>query len=133
VAELAEAVGMPEAKVARLLSVAAEPLSLSEATNAEGRPLEDVIADETAADPCAAAADAAVPAEINRLLAGLRDRDRNVLTWRFGLDGNDPLTREEIARHLRVSTERVRQIEVQALALLRTQEEIEASRDLLTV
>jgi len=56
---------------------------------------------------------------IRALLSTLTERERQVLAWRFGLDG-DELSLRQIARRLGVSAERVRQIEERALIKLRT-------------
>jgi len=55
--------------------------------------------------------------ELHALLAGLSDREREVVRARFGLDGEE-LSRREIGERLGLSGERVRQIEQRALAKL---------------
>jgi RNA polymerase primary sigma factor len=54
------------------------------------------------------------------VLQTLTERERLVVQLRFGLQGNDVHTLDEIATHLRLTRERVRQIEARALAKLRT-------------
>ena len=56
---------------------------------------------------------------LRRLLLRLAPRDQAVLAWRYGLGGEPEQTLNEIASRLRLSRERVRQIEVAALAQLR--------------
>jgi RNA polymerase primary sigma factor len=58
--------------------------------------------------------------QVQNALAGLSDREREVLTLRFGL-GDDPKdqTLEEVSRHFNVTRERIRQIEAKALRKLR--------------
>ena len=53
------------------------------------------------------------------MLEDLPDPERNVVTLRFGLRGEDPMTLESIGRRLGVTRERVRQIEAAALKRLR--------------
>jgi RNA polymerase primary sigma factor len=53
-------------------------------------------------------------------LAQLSDQEREVLGLRFGLNGQERHTLAEIGRHLDVSRERVRQVELKALRKLRT-------------
>jgi RNA polymerase primary sigma factor len=60
---------------------------------------------------------------------GLSERDGQVLTWRFGLDGRDSRTLDEIGRALKISKERVRQIEERAVRKLRHSKDAEALRD----
>jgi RNA polymerase sigma factor (sigma-70 family) len=55
---------------------------------------------------------------LRRHVVRLTPRDRSVIAWRYGLDGQPEQTLNEIARRLRLSRERVRQIEVAALAQL---------------
>ena len=59
-------------------------------------------------------------------LAALQEREREVLTLRYGLGGSEPKTLEEIGRRLGLTRERVRQIEVETLRRLATLREMEA-------
>jgi len=59
-------------------------------------------------------------------LRSLPDRHRDVVVLRYGLEGADPKTLEEIGRRLGLTRERVRQIEVEALKRLATLHEMEA-------
>jgi RNA polymerase sigma factor (sigma-70 family) len=58
-------------------------------------------------------------AEVERAMAPLNEREREVLRLRYGLGLDRELTLEEIGRRLSVTRERVRQIESRALAKLR--------------
>jgi RNA polymerase primary sigma factor len=49
----------------------------------------------------------------------LSDREQRVLELRFGLDGRQPRTLDEVGREFRVTRERIRQIEAKALSKLR--------------
>ena len=66
---------------------------------------------------------------LQEALRGLSERDGQVLTWRFGLDGRDSRTLDEIGRALKISKERVRQIEERAVRKLRQSKNVEALRD----
>ncbi len=59
----------------------------------------------------------------------LPDRERAVIRLRYGIDGDDPKSLEEIGRELGLTRERVRQIESQALARLAVSREIDALRE----
>ena len=61
---------------------------------------------------------------LRRALASLPDRERDVLLLRYGLDGGDPRTLEQIGRHLSLTRERVRQLELDALRRLAGASEI---------
>ena len=67
---------------------------------------------------------------LRRALAHLNDRERDVITLRYGLDGDsDPKSLEEIGRRLNLTRERVRQIETKALQRLAVARELEAIAD----
>jgi RNA polymerase primary sigma factor len=63
---------------------------------------------------------------VHRSVAALPEREREIVRWRFGLDGEEPLTLAEIAERLDLSPERVRQLERRALALLSRRRELAA-------
>lgn len=48
----------------------------------------------------------------------LTEREQEIIKWRFGLEGRDPLTLEEVGGRVNLSRERVRQIEAEALTKL---------------
>jgi RNA polymerase primary sigma factor len=85
----------------------------------EDRTLEDVLADPDAADPIDALERERIRERVTRELAGLDERERTILAWRFGLDGEDPLTLQQVGERLGLSRERVRQIENRTLERLR--------------
>ena len=119
-AELAAEVEMPEDKVTEALRFAAEPLSLSEPLREDGdAELGDVVEDRSAESPFEVAATALLPEEIDRLLAPLDDREREILKLRFGLDRGEPRTLEEVGEHFNLTRERIRQIEARAMSKLR--------------
>jgi RNA polymerase sigma factor (sigma-70 family) len=60
----------------------------------------------------------AIRRALEALLPTLPERDRKVIEWRYGLDGEEPRTLAQVGERLGVSRERVRQIEKQALAIL---------------
>lgn len=66
---------------------------------------------------------------IARALEVLQPRDRRVLTLYFGLEGNRPMTLQEIARELGVTRERVRQLRDRAVKRLRESDTVEVLRD----
>jgi RNA polymerase primary sigma factor len=82
--------------------------------------LGDLVADPLSDEAYENIVNSASTTAIASLLATLTDRERQVLAWRFGLDG-DELSLREIARRLGISAERVRQIEQRGLIKLRAQ------------
>jgi RNA polymerase sigma factor (sigma-70 family) len=94
-------------------------LSLSNPIGDGEAELEDFIADRVIEDTETQALRALLPAEINKLLAPLEDREREILRLRFGLDSGEPRTLEEVGYEFDLTRERIRQIESRALSKLR--------------
>lgn len=57
--------------------------------------------------------------ELQKIMLELNDREQRVMRLRFRLDGSDVPLQEDIAKEMKLSRERVRQIEVQAIKKLR--------------
>ena len=68
---------------------------------------------------------------IDKVLSELNEREIKVLNMRFGLDGGEPMTLEAIGNELKVSSNRIRQIEVKALRKLRRPSRYNKLKDLL--
>jgi RNA polymerase sigma factor (sigma-70 family) len=132
--ELSAEVEMPEDKVTEALRFAAEPLSLSEPLREDGdAELGDIVEDRSAESPFEVAATALLPDEIEKLLAPLDERERQILALRFGLDRGEPRTLEEVGEHFNLTRERIRQIEARAMSKLRHPSADTGARDLLAV
>jgi len=131
-AELAAELQMDEADVAVLLRYVIDPVSLAMPVGADGdTELADVVTDAGAPSPFDMVAQSMLPAEINKLLAGLEDREREILRLRYGLDQGEPRTLEEVGAAMHLTRERIRQIERSALGKLRNPAKETANRDLL--
>ena len=100
---------------------AREPLSLDSPTfDDEGATLLcDLIPDRENRGPEETVLDGSLKREINALLEELPPRELRVLRERFGLNGNKPASLEEIGRKFKMTRERIRQIEKQALRRIR--------------
>jgi RNA polymerase primary sigma factor len=61
-----------------------------------------------------------LPEHVRDAVNTLPERERDIITMRFGLDGNEALTLEEVGLYFNVTRERIRQIEAKALRRLRT-------------
>src|SRR5437764_4238378 len=130
--ELSEALDTPQAKVTELLRHAAEPVSLSELVGEDGETeLGDLIEDRSADVPFDVAANSMLPAEVEKLLSVLDEREREILRLRFGLDRGGPRTPEEVGALFSLTRERIRQIESKALARLRHPSADTGARELL--
>jgi RNA polymerase nonessential primary-like sigma factor len=83
------------------------------------RPLLDLIADENTPEPSSLLADEDVRSLCCEWIAELESKQREVVVRRFGLQGHERATLEEVGRELGVTRERVRQIQLEALKRLR--------------
>ena len=118
--ELAEAVGESVVKVREILSHLSEPMSLSAPLreDSDGE-LGDIITDRAAISPEDAAIASALAGDLEKVLEALDERERKILRLRYGLDGSDPRTLDDVGDHFDLTRERIRQIEAKAMAKLR--------------
>ncbi|HET7395941.1 MAG TPA: sigma-70 family RNA polymerase sigma factor, partial [Gammaproteobacteria bacterium] len=79
----------------------------------------DAIPDENNTDPSRLLQDADIQLIVEKWLARLNEKQREVVELRFGLNGRDKGTLEEVGNHIGVTRERVRQIQMDALKRLR--------------
>ncbi len=119
-AELAEAMKMPEDKVREILRIAQEPVSLETPIGEEeDSHLGDFIPDEETLAPADAASRVMLKEQLEEVMKELNERERKVLTLRFGLEDGKSRTLEEVGQMFDVTRERIRQIEAKALRKLR--------------
>jgi RNA polymerase sigma factor (sigma-70 family) len=117
--ELAEATGMSAQSISDLLLVSSEPVSLDMPRSSESEStVGDVIADTETRSPTEHTSARESLVELRSLLTELTPREQHVVSLRFGLDGEDERTLEEIGRTLKLTRERVRQICAEALEKL---------------
>lgn len=132
VEELAERVELSVERVSEILRVSQEPVSLETPIGEdEQNKLGDLIQDSSALTPDDIVAQASMRAEIDRVLVCLQDRERQVLVLRFGLFDGRPRTLAEIGGVLKVTRERIRQIERAALIHLRSNGHVAGLREYL--
>ena len=131
-AELASALNMTEEKLSDLIRGAVEPLSLETPIGEEGESrLADLIPAKDEHNPVSEATRGALRDELMAALDELTPREKDVIMLRYGLDGDEPRTLEEVGRALEVTRERVRQIESSALTKLRKRSRNRRLRDLM--
>ena len=118
--DVAEMLDKPLEEVERMLGLNERVTSVDvpRAADAE-RSLLDSIPDEQNTDPSELLQDSDVQAHIDIWLTKLNDKQRAVVVRRFGLQGRDIATLEEVGNELGVTRERVRQIQIEALRRLR--------------
>ncbi len=118
--ELADKLDMPRAKVAQLRQISVRPASLDAPIgDDDATEFSEIVGDENAATPFEMLRDKTLRQDIHEVLAELDPREAEILTLRFGLDGNRPRTLEDVGRRFKVTRERVRQIQNIALHKLR--------------
>ena len=109
-----------EKQVEALMRIDQRPASLdAQVSQAESGALGEFLADSKALDPVEELHQAWLTRTIESLLLGLTQRERDVLSWKFGLVSERGLTLQEIADRLQLSRERVRQIQMGAIRKLR--------------
>lgn len=119
--EIAEAMGITPQKVAEIEEYTHDATSLDISVNDEGdTSIGDLIGDDNAISPEAAAAQAMLRQHINEALSELKPKEQEVLRLRFGLDDGRERTLDEIGKMFGVTRERIRQIEAKAIKKLRS-------------
>lgn len=132
-AELAAALDMTESKVLEIMQIAREPASLETPIGEEDDSnLGDFVADNNTVTPEANVEAVMLREHIDLLLQDLKDRERQVIVLRFGLEDGHPRTLEEVGREFNVTRERIRQIEAKALRKLRNPVRSKKIKDFLS-
>jgi RNA polymerase primary sigma factor len=118
--ELAQRLDLPVGKVELLLEAARQPTSLETPIgDSEETRLADLVRDASARTPEEAAIRSEMADEVERAMAPLSAREREVVRLRYGLGTDREYTLEEIGRRLSLTRERVRQIETKAVSKMR--------------
>ena len=132
VTELAEALDMTEDKVMEIMQIAREPASLETPIGEEDDSnLGDFVADNNVVPPEGNVESVMLREHIDALLGDLKERERQVIVLRFGLEDGHPRTLEEVGKEFNVTRERIRQIEAKALRKLRNPVRSKRIRDFL--
>jgi RNA polymerase primary sigma factor len=118
--ELAKESGFTEQRVRELLDLVEDPVSLETPVGDGESMYADLIEDVNSDRPDDTTAIKLRSTELKEALRQLNPRMRRVLALRFGLDGEQPQTLEEVGTGLGITRERVRQLESRALRELRT-------------
>ncbi len=132
ITELANALEMTEEKVMEIMQIAREPASLETPIGEEDDSnLGDFVADNNVLTPEDNVESVMLREHIDALLGDLKERERQVIVLRFGLEDGHPRTLEEVGREFKVTRERIRQIEAKALRKLRNPVRSKRIRDFL--
>ena len=120
------------AKVQRIQRLSREPISLDMPVGAEENSyLGDFIEDESIPAPVDTASRRLLREQMGEILSGLPERERKVLSMRFGLEDGMSHTLEDVGKEFNITRERVRQIEARALRKLRHPQQSRKLRDYL--
>lgn len=118
--ELAAELQVSAAVIEHWQTVALKPASLDAPVGEdEGAQFGDLVADEKATLPYDQINDVQLKREVESLLVHLDNREREILKYRYGLEGVEEETLEDVGKRFRVTRERVRQIQNEAVAKLR--------------
>ncbi|MBN3041081.1 MAG: RNA polymerase sigma factor RpoD [Candidatus Omnitrophica bacterium] len=118
--ELSKELRLPVSKIKDILKVSQQPISIHTPIGDDGdTSFGDFIEDKKAVSPANATVFSMLKEELEQAMEGLTDRERNILTLRFGLEDGSAKTLEEVGAIFRVTRERIRQIEAKALKKLR--------------
>ena len=118
--EIAERLRMPASKVRSIMQLAQEPVSLETPIgDDEDSTLGNFIEDSKSPIPEHEVIKRDLQEKVSHLLSQLNEREALVLKLRFGLDGYPEHTLEQVGKELKVTRERIRQIESKALRKLR--------------
>jgi len=119
-AEIADGMDITEEEVAKTMSISQAHLSLdAPLTPGEDNRLLDYLADNVNPTPDEQTFEKALTEAIEESLSSLKEREAKILRLYFGLDGEEPMTLEQIGALMGITRERVRQIKEKALSRLR--------------
>ena len=118
--ELGEEIGIASGKVAKLKSLGIRPVSLDAVVGGEdSAEFSEMIGDEDAETPFESLRDKNLLRQMDGLLDVLDQREKRIISQRFGLNGGKPKTLEDIGKNFGITRERIRQVQNIALAKLR--------------
>jgi len=119
--EVAMELNIPVNKVAHLKSVSIRPTSLDAPIGEDGdsATFGEIVGDENAVSPYESLRDGNLRSDLNGMVNSLDKREAAILRMRFGLDGHEERTLEQVGKKFKVTRERVRQLQYLALRKIR--------------
>lgn len=119
--ELAIELQIPTSKVAHLKSVSVRPASLDAPVGEESdsSTFGEIVGDDNAISPFESLRERNLNSDLRAMVDSLDARESEIIRLRFGLDGRDELTLEEVGRKFKVTRERIRQLEYLAISKMR--------------
>ena len=129
--EIAEKLKMSIKQVELIINtIKLEPISLDTPIT-DNLSLEDYIADDNYISPENCTQNIMLKIYIEKSLKELNQKEKKIISSRFGIDGNKPKTLEELGKDMGFSKERIRQIEATAIKKLRANDRIKHLKDFL--
>jgi RNA polymerase primary sigma factor len=116
--EIGEELDLPPGRVEELLKLARETVSLEAPMGETDASLADFVEDDHTQRPEEIATEKMIKDDVHRTLAGLPERERQIIELRFGLTGREPMTLEQVGQVFGVTRERIRQMEIKTLRRL---------------
>src|SRR5471030_2125424 len=119
--ELAIELQIPTSKVAHLKSVSTRPASLDAPIGEDGdsATFGDIVGDDNAVSPFESLQERNLNSDLSDMVNSLDKREAEIIKLRFGLEGRDELTLEEVGKRFHVTRERIRQVEYLAISKMR--------------
>jgi len=119
--ELAEELGSTARRIRRYREASQAPLPLdAQLDSGDSGSVSEIVADEDAAAPFDRMLGNNDRDLLYEVMATLQERERKILAMRFGLDDGKPRTLQNIGDHFGITRERIRQIQEEALRVMRT-------------
>lgn len=119
--EIAIELQVPTSRVAHLKSVSVRPASLDAPIGDDGDSgtFGEIVGDDNATSPFESLREKTRNSDLYAMISSLEPREAEIIKYRFGLDGRDELTLEEVGAKFKVTRERVRQLQNIALSKMR--------------
>jgi RNA polymerase nonessential primary-like sigma factor len=118
--EIAEMIDKPVEEIREILALAPDAISIDTPLMQDSqKTLVDIIADDNNIDPSSLVQQADLAVHMTHWLEALNDREREVIMRRFGLQGHERGTLEEVGKAIGLTRERVRQLQLEGLKKLR--------------
>ena len=131
--EISDALGIPQEKIAEVMKIAQDPVSLETPVGEEDDShLGDFIPDSDVTEPAESASYNMLRQQLTEVMQTLSPRECKVLRLRFGMEDGRAHTLEEVGKEFDVTRERVRQIEAKALRKLRHPSRSKLLKDFLS-
>ena len=128
--ELAEYMNLSEKKIKEILQLSQETTSLDTTVDEENvTRLSDLIKDENSIEPIDSVFTSKLRDTLDKILDQLNEREKRIIQLRFGLSGEGPLTLEETGKMMRITRERVRQIQEKTIEKLKNYPELKEMKD----